>query len=103
MGAAPGSTASAPTLGVGDRGPITSVAPTTTATALTSLTTGVPPADHGIVGYRLRVDLDDSPVAGPGEVMNVLRWRTGRGDMRRQLPPPQFQPVPPFGGAPCRR
>ncbi len=24
---------------------------------------------------------------GPGEVMNVLRWRSGRGDMRRLLPP----------------
>jgi len=89
---------SAPTLASATGGPITSVAPTTTATALTSLTTGVPPAVHGIVGYRLRVDLDPSPVHGPGEVMNVLRWRTGRGDMRRQLPPPQFQPVPPFGG-----
>jgi hypothetical protein len=90
--------ASAPTLASATGGPITSVAPTTTATALTSLTTGVPPAVHGIVGYRLRVDLDPSRAGGPGEVMNVLRWRTGRGDMRRQLPAPQFQSVPPFGG-----
>ncbi len=89
---------SAPTLASATGGPITSVAPTTTATALTSLTTGTPPAVHGIVGYRLRVDLDGSTPEGPGEVMNVLRWRTGRGDMRRRLPAPQFQPVRPFGG-----
>src|SRR5579862_9668495 len=36
-------------------GPITSVVPSTTATALTSLTVGVPPALHGIVGYRIVV------------------------------------------------
>ena len=90
--------AAAPVLAAATGGPITSVAPTTTATALTSLTTGVPPAVHGIVGYRVRVDLDGLPEAGPGEVLNVLRWRTGRGDMRRVLPPAHFQRVPPFGG-----
>jgi len=89
---------SAPTLASAQGGPITSVVPTTTATALTSLTTGTAPAVHGVVGYRLRVDLDGPGGSGPGEVMNVLRWRTGRGDMRRQLPAPQFQPVAPFGG-----
>jgi hypothetical protein len=88
----------APTLASASGGPITSVAPTTTATALTSLTTGEPPSVHGILGYRLRVDLDGPGAGGPGEVMNVLRWRTSRGDMRRQLPPPQFQRVLPFGG-----
>ncbi len=88
----------APTLASASGGPITSVAPTTTATALTSLTTGATPSLHGIVGYRLRVDLDGPAQDGPGEVMNVLRWRTSRGDMRRQLPPPQFQRVLPFGG-----
>jgi predicted AlkP superfamily pyrophosphatase or phosphodiesterase len=87
---------SAPTLAGAIGGPITSVVPTTTATALTSLTTGSSPSVHGIVGYRLRVDA--SAPGRPGEVMNVLRWRTGRGDMRRQLPAPQFQRVPPFGG-----
>jgi len=90
--------ASAPTLASGSGGPITSVVPTTTATALTSLTTGVPPAVHGILGYRLRVDIDGPTTDGAGEVMNVLRWRTGHGDMRRQIPPPLFQPVLPFGG-----
>jgi predicted AlkP superfamily pyrophosphatase or phosphodiesterase len=89
---------SAPTLASATGGPITSVAPTTTATALTSLTTGVAPSVHGVVGYRLRVAVDGPAPGGTGEVMNVLRWRTGRGDMRRQLPPPDFQRIRPFGG-----
>jgi Type I phosphodiesterase / nucleotide pyrophosphatase len=89
---------SAPTLASATGGPITSVAPTTTATALTSLTTASPPSVHGIVGYRLRVRVPGHTPDGPGEVMNVLRWRTGRGDMRRQIPAPEFQPVQPFGG-----
>jgi predicted AlkP superfamily pyrophosphatase or phosphodiesterase len=69
---------------------ITSVAPTTTATALTSIATGTPPAVHGVVGYRLH--------AGGGEVMNILRWRTGSGDARSSFPPASFQPLRAFGG-----
>jgi predicted AlkP superfamily pyrophosphatase or phosphodiesterase len=84
-----------PTVAAGQGGPITSVVPTTTATALTSITTGRPPADHGVVGYRVRVDGDD----GHGdEVMNVLRWRPPPGDMRRRRPAGTFQTVPPFRG-----
>ncbi len=76
-------------------GPITSVVPSTTATALTSLTVGAPPAAHGIVGYRVVVD-------GPTghEVLNVLRWRTGSGDARPFVDPVAFQPLPPFQGQP---
>ncbi|HEY2301353.1 MAG TPA: alkaline phosphatase family protein [Acidimicrobiales bacterium] len=74
-------------------GPITSVVPTTTATALTSIALGVDPAAHGVVGYRVRV-------AGPSgdEVLNVLRWRTSSGDARPFVPPTEFQPTPAFGG-----
>lgn len=71
-------------------GPITSVAPTTTATALTSITTGMAPAAHEVLGYRVRV-LDD-------EVLNVLRWRTAAGDARTRVPPARFQSRPVFGG-----
>jgi hypothetical protein len=74
--------------------PITSVAPTTTACALTSIATGRPPSDHGLLGYRL---------AGPGEeIMNVLRWTTGSRtarDARRLVPAAEYQPFPPFPGA----
>lgn len=87
----------APTLAGAEGGPITSVTPTTTATALTSITTGLVPAEHGIVGYRLHLDGLGLP---GGEVMNVLRWRSERGDLRRAVPAPRFQPTPAFGGAP---
>lgn len=74
--------------------PITSVAPTTTACALTSVTTGCPPCRHGLLGYRLAVR---------DEILNVLRWTTGSGraiDARRSVPARQFQPCPPFAAAP---
>ncbi|MBO0731618.1 MAG: alkaline phosphatase family protein [Acidimicrobiaceae bacterium] len=73
--------------------PITSVAPTTTAAALSSIVLGCSPAEHGVVGYRVRVD-------GPSgdEVLNVLRWRTVSGDARDFVPPRAFQTRPPFGG-----
>lgn len=71
-------------------GPITTVAPSTTATALTSLTTGEPPARHGVVGYRVRV--------GGNDVLNVLRWRVPSGDARQSVPPGEFQAFEPFEG-----
>lgn len=76
-----------PALAAATGGPITSVAPSTTATALTSLVTGLPPAVHGMVGYRVRV---------AGEVLNVLKWQLGGGDARRSVPPSGFQPFPAF-------
>lgn len=76
-------------------GPITSVVPSTTATALTSLVVGAPPAAHGILGYRVVVD-------GPSgeEVMNVLKWSTASGDARPFVDPLTFQVLPPFRGEP---
>lgn len=68
---------------------ITSVAPTTTATALTSLSTGVCPGEHGIIGYRM--DMGTS-------VMNSLRWGDERGDLRRVHPPRDVQQCEPFMG-----
>jgi hypothetical protein len=70
---------------------ITSVAPTTTAAALTSITTGRPPADHGILGYRL---------ADGDRIMNMLRWTLGADqDARRTVPVRTFQPIAPFPGS----
>ena len=72
---------------------ITSVAPTTTAAALTSITTGRPPSEHGILGYRL---------ADGDRIMNMLRWTLGPGedsDARRSVPVAEFQPIAPFPGA----
>lgn len=79
----------APTLSALAGSVITSVAPTTTATALTSLSTGTCPGEHGIVGYRM--DMGSS-------VMNTLRWGDERGDLRRVHPPSDVQPCPPFMG-----
>ncbi len=76
-------------------GPITSVVPTTTACALTSLVVGAPPAAHGIVGYRVVVPGPSGP-----EVMNVLKWRTPSGDARPFVDPDIFQTATPFAGKP---
>jgi hypothetical protein len=42
-----------------------------------------------VLGYRVAVG---------GEVLNVLRWRTGAGDARQSVPPVEFQRQPVFGG-----
>ncbi|HMU81526.1 MAG TPA: alkaline phosphatase family protein [Microthrixaceae bacterium] len=63
--------------------PITTIAPTTTATALTSIATGLPPGEHGVIGYRMSVEGDD--------ILNVLRWTTSKGDARESIPPESIQ------------
>jgi Type I phosphodiesterase / nucleotide pyrophosphatase len=79
----------APTLS-GATGPsITSVAPSTTACALTTLVTGRVPAEHGIVGYRVALD---------GEIMNVLQWSVRGVDARMRVPASVFQPCESFPG-----
>lgn len=80
----------APTLAAMAGRAMTTVAPSTTATALTSLTTGTAPARHGLVGYRLRVD--------SAQVLNVLRWTTPSGDARGFVSPRAIQPEEPFCG-----
>ena len=79
-----------PTLGSFTGGPVTTVAPSTTATALTSLVTGSQPLEHGIVGYR--IDMGRT-------VMNTLRWHDGRRDLRNEFPPADVQPIPAFCGS----
>ncbi len=69
--------------------PACSTAPTTTATALTSLTTGAVPARHGVLGYRMAL--------GGSTVLNVLRW-----SVNGQASPPlaeRVAPIAPFLGA----
>lgn len=77
----------APCLSSMTGGPITSVSPSTTATALTSIATGTPPGEHGVVGYRVAVNHD---------VLNILRWFTPGGDARVNYPPQEFQTIEPF-------
>ena len=59
-------------------GPITTVAPSTTATALTSITTGLTPGEHGLIGYRIDFG---------GEVLNVLRWSHRPATAAGAIPP----------------
>lgn len=80
----------APHLSAMTGGPILTVAPSTTASALTSLTTGAAPIEHGIVGYRMDM--------GRGEIMNSLRWHSGSRDLRPVHRPADVQPIPPFAG-----
>jgi hypothetical protein len=80
----------APILAGGVGRPITSVAPSTTACALTTLVTGKVPAQHGVVGYRLALG---------GEVMNVLQWSLRGVDARMSVPASTFQPCQSFPGA----
>ena len=65
------------------------MAPTTTATALSSIATGLTPGEHGLIGYRMLLG---------GEVLNVLRWTAAGGDRRRALPPRDVQPFAAFLG-----
>lgn len=81
--------ASVPTLASLTGRAITSVTPTTTATALTSITTGLAPGAHGLVGYRMRVD---------GQVLNVLRWNASGRDARSAISPESTQPHVAFEG-----
>lgn len=82
-GAAPG-LGSAPHSAV-----LTSVFPPTTAAALTSLQTGVPPGRHGMAGYTLYLP-------SGGYVLNMVTWRVLNGpDESAPVPnAARFLPVP---------
>ena len=60
--------------------PITSGVPATTVTSLTSLGTGLPPGQHGLVGITSRVP-------STGEILNALSWES-------DLLPEAYQPNP---------
>lgn len=60
--------------------PITAGVPSTTATSLTSLGTGLPPGRHGVVGFTSRIP-------GTQRLLDALRWDT-------RVDPLQWQPHP---------
>lgn len=66
--------------GEGGRATLTSGAPSTTATSITSLGTGLTPGQHGMVGYSFRSPQD-------GGLLNALVWREGHSalDLQPQL------------------
>jgi predicted AlkP superfamily pyrophosphatase or phosphodiesterase len=71
-----------------ERDPITTGFPATTATSIASLGTGLPPGEHGLVGYSF--------AAREGELLNTLGWhRHAEGrpvDLRSKVVPEQLQP-----------
>jgi predicted AlkP superfamily pyrophosphatase or phosphodiesterase len=85
-----GRTALTPTLNTMTATRVTTVAPSTTATAMTSICTGLAPGEHGVIGYRMDV--------GHGEVLNVLKWSIVGRDSRSSIPPEKIQPNEAFFG-----
>ena len=77
----------APVMAGAQMQPLTSVAPSTTAAALTSLTTGVAPGEHGIVGYRFRLGTD---------TLQALRWSVNERDAMKAHPPDLIQRITPL-------
>jgi hypothetical protein len=77
-----------PTLRAMQGGPITSVVPSTTPTALTSISTGAPPAQHGVLAYRIFVG---------GGVLNVIRWQMHGAAPADTM---DIQPLEAFSGQP---
>lgn len=73
-----------PALAALEGGAIDTTVPATTSTALTSITTGRPPGEHGVIGYRMRV---------AGQILTTLSWNPDKGP-----DPAEVQPHPPFGG-----
>ena len=71
-----------------ERDPITAGFPATTATSIAGLGTGLPPGQHGLVGYSF--------VAADEVMLNALGWHRhadGRpADLRRRIVPEEFQP-----------
>jgi hypothetical protein len=60
--------------------PITAGFPSTTATSLASVGTGLTPGVHGLAGYTVRIP-------GRNQLMNQLRWQP-------PVPPREWQPYP---------
>jgi hypothetical protein len=73
--------------------PLTAGFPATTSASLASLGTGLPPGEHGLVGYTFAVPGFDRP-------MNALQWELyGVGekvDLTDLVPPERIQPNPTF-------
>jgi hypothetical protein len=68
-------------------GPVSTVVPSTTPAALTSITTGLPPSRHGITGFRIRHERG---------VLNAIRWQLASGG--RAPEPDHVQKERPFCG-----
>ncbi|OEV04708.1 alkaline phosphatase family protein [Streptomyces oceani] len=75
--------------------PLTCGFPSTTATSLASVGTGLPPGEHGLLGYAVR-----NP--DTGELMNQLRWQPWTDPHGWQPHPTVFQQAHAAGVATCQ-
>lgn len=75
--------------------PLTAGFPSTTATSLASVGTGLPPGEHGLTGYTAL-----NPATG--ELMNQLRWRPWTDPHAWQPHPTVFQQAHAAGVATCQ-
>jgi hypothetical protein len=70
--------------------PLTAGFPATTAASLSSLATGLPPGEHGLVGYTMALP-------GYDRAFNTLTWSLyglgPRVDLRDEVVPEAFQPL----------
>ena len=82
---------SAPFLNSIAREPLTAGFPATTAASLSSLATGLPPGEHGLIGYTMTLP-------GYDRAFNSLTWSLyglgPRVDLREEVVPEAFQPQP---------
>jgi Type I phosphodiesterase / nucleotide pyrophosphatase len=69
---------------LGEAQPITAGVPSTTVTSLASLGTGLPPGQHGLVGYTSRIP-------ETGEILNGLTWETSPDPHHYQSKPTLFE------------
>jgi hypothetical protein len=70
--------------------PLTTGFPSTTVASLSSIGTGRPPGEHGMVGFTMALP-------GCGRAVNMLRWMTTGDDgvdVSAEQPPLQVQPLP---------
>lgn len=74
-----------------DQQPGTAGVPSTTATSLTSLGTGLPPGAHGLVGFTSRVP-------GTGKLLNALLWDKDVDPLEWQPNPTAFSRMQEVGG-----
>jgi hypothetical protein len=79
----------APFLSAAAGRPITAGFPSTTATSVAALGTGLPPGEHGVVGFTFEAD---------GHLLNALGWShhgaAETTDLRDVVVPEDFQPSP---------
>ncbi|MBY8887138.1 alkaline phosphatase family protein [Streptomyces sp. PTM05] len=75
--------------------PLTAGFPSTTATSLASVGTGLPPGAHGLAGYTVAVP-------GEGRLMNQLRWQPYTDPYAWQPYPTVFQLADAAGVATCQ-